>query len=350
MNKAAFKELLQRYLANNCSDVERKLVEGFYDLLGEDQDVGIENLAILEDKMWDRIKDETHLHKKDSTEDIIKFLPLKPWYRKSVWRVAASILVLLGVGFTWVQFQSFKQNYSEDRVLASQNTITNTTQIPMDVMLEDSTKVSLYPESQLNISLAFSKHNKREVFLTGEALFDVSKNPEKPFLVQTGDLITRVIGTSFKITSNSHDDNIEVAVLSGKVSVYNNDVQKKQEKKNNGVVLTPNQKVIYHLENKQFVMSVVDEPLLLSIGKTNDSLPTTFIYDETPIEEVLQQLEKNYGIQIEVIENERFFDCPLTANLSEQSLFNKLEMICTSLNATYEVKGTTILISGRGCH
>jgi len=146
-------------------------------------------------------------------------------------------------------------------------------------------------------------------------------------------VVTKVIGTSFKINSKSAKKNVEVEVLSGKVSVYNKDIQKQKKKTNNGVVLTPNQKVTYHAENKQFVTAVVDEPVLIETDR-KDTAPQAkldFIYDETPIELVLAQLEENYGLKIEVVENERFSNCPLTANLSKQSLYNKLEMICTSL-------------------
>ena len=208
----------------------------------------------------------------------------------------------------------------------------------------------LYPNSSLSKPFAFEDSDKREIHLTGEAIFDVTKDASKPFYVHTRDVVTRVIGTSFKIT-DLRDDNIGVEVLSGMVAVYNDENQEAKEdgQIGNGVVLTPNQKVTYYTENKQFVTSVVADPILIKDEKKEAEVPS-FIYDETEIEIVLSDLEQNYGIQIEVVENERLSRCPLTADLTGQSLYDKIEMICVALNASYEVKGTTILINGRGCN
>jgi len=302
MEKEAFKNLLKRYLANSCSEKERLLVEGWYDLIGEEKRLTVENFDDLEDKIWNQVKGKTFSDDKDNEEDRAKIFPLRPWYQRTSWRitsiVAASVLFLMVGNHFWLQpssTNSISQLDRDQELLASEKTIFNDGQKHKIVWLEDSTKVSLFPNAKLNIPIAFSDDDKREVFLTGEAIFDVTKNPAKPFLVHTGEVVTKVIGTSFKINSKSAKKNVEVEVLSGKVSVYNKDIQKQKKKTNNGVVLTPNQKVTYHAENKQFVTAVVDEPVLIETDR-KDTAPQAkldFIYDETPIELVLAQLEEN---------------------------------------------------------
>jgi len=254
MDKAAFKDLLERYLANNCSEKERLLVEKLYDLLGEDKRSVIDDLDSMEDAIWNRIKEKTDFNQEDKGGSTGKLSPRRIGRPKTYLRIAASILLLVTAGLIWFQFQSGDDTeIAEKKTPASQNIIANNEQKPMHIWLEDSTKVTLSPKSRLDIPTAFSEQDKREVFLKGEAIFDVTKDASKPFLVYTGEVVTRVIGTSFKITSDSNNQNdVEVAVLSGKVSVYNKNVEKKQKKVNNGVVLTPNQKVTYHAENKQF--------------------------------------------------------------------------------------------------
>ena len=76
--------------------------------------------------------------------------------------------------------------------------------------------------------------------------------------------------------------------------------------------------------------------------------PETFEFDDAPIAQVLDKIEKVYGIDIE-LENDKLNACPLTADITQQPLYTKLDIICATINGKYEVKGTTILISGKGC-
>lgn len=348
MNKVEFKDLLKRYLSNDCSDSERLLVEGWYDILGDKQELAIGDLAELEERIWHSVSTKTTLLDKEKATGITaRIFQLRPWYRRPEFRIAASCLLLIVAGFGNWYFQSKANAFLDNEKIVFQSTIQNTTNKPMDAWLEDSSKVVLSSGSELNIPVAFADNEKRIVYLKGEAVFDVTRNPNKPFLVYTGEVVTRVLGTSFRIVHTGKKQDIEVEVLSGKVSVYNKDIEKNKQKRNNGVVLTPNQKVTYHVKNKHFVTSVVDNPVLLKKAKTKKNAPS-FIYNETSISTVILDLEQNYGVQI-IVANERFNDCPLTANLANQTLFNKLDMICTSLNATFDVQGTTILVNGRGC-
>ncbi len=345
MNKVEFKDLLKRYLTNECTNSERLIVEGWYDLLGDDKELELGDLKTLEEQMWNKVHARTlKLEQPDDSSASLSPFRVKPWYQRQVWQIAATVLFLIAMGGGWFYTNSNLPKINIEEKIVYQNTIFNNTKKPMDTWLEDSSKVTLYAGSRLDIPTAFAENVNREVQLTGEAIFDVTRNPSKPFLVYTGEVVTRVLGTSFRIVHKGEKENIEVAVLSGKVSV---DIKDKKQQKNSGVVLTPNQKVTYHVDKQHFTTSVVDNPVILKSKKEKKTVPN-FIYDETPIEVVIEDLEQNYGIQI-VLDNERFNQCPFTANLSEETFTNKLNFICTSLNATFDVKGTTILIRGRGC-
>jgi len=334
MNKVEFKNLLKRYLSDDCTEREQLLVEGWYDWLGTENELEIENMAALEDEIWNRVKTKT-IQPLTEEKGVRDFQPLRKWHQRPMLRIAASILFLLVSGFYMLQYINSSNFNQPTTQLADNNILTNFSTTKKVYWLADSSKVTMFPNSQLEIPLAFAKHSKREVHLKGIAIFDVTKNPLKPFLVHTGEVVTRVLGTSFKIVHTKQKENIEVEVLSGKVSVYNKTIL---AKKDNGVVLKPNQKVTYYTDDKHFVKAVVDNPILLN-HSTKKASPINFVYKDTPIELVLQELEKNYGIEI-VVDNERFKDCPLTADLKDQPLFIKMEMICTSLNATFEVQGT----------
>jgi hypothetical protein len=126
--------------------------------------------------------------------------------------------------------------------------------------------------------------------------------------------------------------------------VYENKEQLKLDEvqqKSNGVIITPNQKVTYYQEERHFVTSIVDQPV--PVPKESKKEETHFNYNETPLYKVLNDLEDTYELEI-ILENDKIKNCLFTGDLTAQNLFNKLEGICLVFNATYEVKGTRILL------
>jgi transmembrane sensor len=341
-SRKAFGKLLQKYLEGKCSELEKALVEQWYELIDEEprQNYTEKEWETLQYKLWRKIEEESFEPADASPETTTGFGFWRP-YRVGI---AASVTLLLGIGAWWYLN---KQN-SQSAIVSSQQSkseftsMDNTSAKPIRIDLEDGSSVTLSPHSQLQYPNHFAA-NKREVQLTGEALFEVSKNPEKPFYVITDKLVTKVLGTSFYVRTVEATKKVEVEVLTGKVSVY------EKEKVNNvnpGVVLTPNHKVTFFTAEKHFITGLVEKPLPQIQAITKQ--PETFEFDDAPIGEVLNKLEKVYGIDIE-LENDKLSTCPLTADITQQPLFTKLDIICATINGKYEVKGTTILISGKGC-
>ena len=260
------------------------------------------------------------------------------------WAVAASILIvsIIGIGIYWQQ--QAKNEYVIENTDPNKSTIYH---------LTDGTTVTLKGKSQLEVATDFN-HQTRTVTLRGEAFFEVAHNADKPFLVLTGDVVTKVLGTSFTVKStllgvNTEGvKNVEVEVTTGKVSVFKKDAaSKKGAAPEKGVILTPNQKVTYLIKDEHFVVGIVAKPIVVKEAEKQPEL-LQFKFEETPLSDVIAQLEKVYGIKI-VLSNDKMNDCPMTANLSKQPLFGKLDLICAILKASYEVQGTQILITGRGC-
>lgn len=165
-------------------------------------------------------------------------------------------------------------------------------------------------------------------------------------------MVTRVLGTSFNIKMNKETRQVEVAVRTGRVEVYENKPAEKvvPSKKDNGVILLPNQKVIYDQDTRHFVSSLVDDPLPLTVELRNKKNKVeSFVFEETPLKTVLESFEKTYGIEI-VVENENLYNCLFTGDVSQQNLYTRLNIICQSVQASYETEGTKILIKGSGCN
>jgi hypothetical protein len=98
-----------------------------------------------------------------------------------------------------------------------------------------------------------------------------------------------------------------------------------------------------------FVTGLVAQPALPEKGQEQPNIKIPdFLFKDTPLLQIVDALEKAYGIQM-VLSNDALQWCNLTADLSKQPLYEKLDLICSAINAHYEIKGTTILITGRGC-
>ncbi len=337
-SRKAFGKLLQKYLDGNCSDSERELVEQWYELIDEEprQNYTGQEWEALEYKLWQKLEQRIF-----ETEEAPSAFSFWRTYRVGI---AASVTVLLGIGGWWYLAKQDNQptNTTIQAPVNELKLVDNTSSRPIKIALEDGSTVTLSPHSQLHYPKHFAV-NKREVNLRGEALFEVSKNPERPFFVITDKLVTKVLGTSFYVRTVEAKQKTEVEVLTGKVSVYE---KEHEDNHNRGVVLTPNHKVTFFAVEKHFITGLVAKPLPLI--KPINNRPETFEFDDAPISQVLEKLRKVYGIEI-VLENEKLNDCPITADITAQPLYTKLDIICATINGRYEVKGTTILISGKGC-
>ena len=216
----------------------------------------------------------------------------------------------------------------------------------MKIILQDSSFVVLTPGSKLSFPFNFDV-NKREVFLSGKGFFSVSEDVDRPFFVNTGEVITRVLGTSFWIDNSLENQDIEVIVKTGKVTVYERKNENATASKiSNGLILNANHKATFMSSNRIFKTSIVDRPVVLPME--GESQKFIFEYNDVPLKEVLDQLESAYGINIELDRN-TLKTCSLTANLSKKELFSQLEIICAAIQGSYEIIGSTILITGKGC-
>jgi len=277
---------------------------------------------------------------------------LKPIWRRIFWPVAASVLFFVALGW-WYQASSHftvPKNHLETAPVFSNSNRDfiekrNLDTIIQKVILNDGSTVTLYPYSILRYPKEFDSA-KREVYLAGKAFFDVVKNVKKPFWVYTDHVSTQVLGTSFLVNAIKNKD-ISVEVKTGKVSVYTRKDQERAKqnlyKESVGVVLTPNQKVDYSTQEARLLKSIVEQPVALI-----NLPPTDFIFDEKPVSEAFSLLERMYGITV-IFDNNAMENCYLTANLSGESLFKKLDLICKITHATYEKTDAQIIIHSEGC-
>ncbi|WP_025761224.1 FecR family protein [Dyadobacter tibetensis] len=333
MDRKNFAELLSRYLAGKASATEKKVVEQWYALLEEDpRKLQEEEWVALEKRLWSKLEESAGLAQmKVSSRESGTFIRNLALYLS-----AACVAIALIVGYTRL-FSSSELGQLEEGQVA----ITNEKSIEMRVLLEDGSVVLLSPGAELRYPEHFPTH-QRVVTLLGEAFFEISENANRPFLVNAGKITTKVLGTSFRVKA-AGKSKVEVSVRTGKVSVFQQAKLSSNDsrRKNNGVILTPNHQATFLPEQEVFVTELVANPLPLQHD-------VSFVFDDIALAEILHRIEKAYAINFE-LEKDKLGACPLTANLSNRGLYAQLDLICAAIQGSYELKGTTILISGKGC-
>lgn len=345
--RKGFLKILQRYMDNTAAPEEKRVMDFWYDSI--DNEVGEPDHAYrknLEEKLWLRIKSETTGEK--ALPDPVK----RRWWESSALKMASAAAVLFVLGFIYYtsdyrKLASFPVKGISAETFASLSHTENNTATTRLVQLKDGSTVTLDPGASLYYPESFAS-DKRVVYLVGNGFFDIAKNPEKPFLVYSEDIVTKVVGTSFTIRKDKISGNVEVAVVTGKVIVEKSahstaDFKPGEE----GVVLTPNKKVIYLAESEQYVTGLVESPVLVQ-HQEEFVKPEAFNFEEAPLSSVIEKLEKAYGVEIEVT-NKSILNCPITADLTQESLFPKLEIINALLNTKSAVEGTSVILSGGEC-
>jgi transmembrane sensor len=358
LNKEKFIILLEKYASGKILPEERTelficITSGMYDDLVLQHIENSLRVPNIEGVDLSPQRSADILHKIIFSEKQNSKLMSKTSVKVKIIRWAVAAAVLGAIAFSAYFINNTKNNEPDSNVSFAKYMLEkdNTSGHPLKIEMEEGSIITLQPGSSIHYPPHFLP-DKREVFLTGEAFFEVSKNASRPFYVYNKNIVTHVLGTSFNIKMNNETKQVEVSVRSGKVEVYENHSggETATGKKNNGVILLPNQKVIYDRDTRQFVPSLVDVPLPIIDESGNHQAPVEkFVFEETALKTVFGSLEKSYGIDI-VVENENIYKCQFTGDVSRQDLYTRLDIICQAVQASYEVKETKILIKGKGCN
>jgi len=338
MNRENFNSLLQRYLSGQCTESERRYVESWFEATQqtEVQDLDLSQQALLRDKLWNSIEGKLDTHTKQ--------LPSFNYWRIS--RIAAA-LVLFGAGlFSFSYYLRSPSDAQTIAVLSSKAemvTISNGDSTVREVKLKDGSKVLLHPGSEILYPVTFG--SLREVYLTGEAFFEIEKDPAHPFLVHAGEVTTRVLGTSFLVQAYREQKEIKVAVTSGRVSVLSKSAESffKLWTSTKEVILTPNQQLVYNRHEKTSQTQLVNNPRMLVPDASKE-----LVYTNEPVTKLFKTLEKIYGVTIQ--HDEKIMaNCTITTEMTSEGLFERMDVICHVLNASYSVNGTMIVVESTGC-
>lgn len=290
-------------------------------------------------KIWSRINQT--LKVEEVSQETVE---LRLWQRPFI-KWVACIIILFGIGsLVWTSNPDGQVSYHD--LLTSfdaQSTLIeriNTSDIPLKVQLEDGSVIVLEKNSKLSYPVHFNK-NSRTVILSGDAFFEIAKDPNKPFYVYANEIVTKVLGTSFRIRAFDNDEKLFVKVSTGRVSVFNQRRINLSDPETNGLVLVPNQQAIYNRSDENLSKKLVESPVVIA-----KESPTEF--NEAPINKVFDAIENRYGIKI-IYNEEVLASCTITTKLIDKSLYDQLDLICKIIAGTYKEVDSQIVIESQGC-
>lgn len=272
----------------------------------------------------------------------------RQFWQTNAFKYAASLAVLVGLAWLWVTKQPDHQVNYRDLIAvieekSPRNEVTNEDQPTKKILLEDGTTVHLKKGSRLSFPVHFET-KRREVVLSGEAFFEVAENPAKPFYVYANELITKVLGTSFSVSALENGKQVTVKVQTGRVSVFKQNRIDIADPETKGLLLLPNQQAVFNRTNEVLNRSLVEIPI--PIMTQTPLIKRQF--DEVPVAKVFEELEKLFGVEIRYNED-TLSGCILTTTISDDSLYDQLEVICRTIDASYKEIDAQIIIESKGC-
>ncbi|RDB03879.1 FecR family protein [Runella aurantiaca] len=298
----------------------------------------------------DEIKIELNRLSEARSPKEITFIPLLN--RITYWKQAVAAVIVIGlVGFLYTvlktnltspaAYELRKSEWGEQLV-----EIDNKGTAQKIITLPDGSLVTLYPKSRLSYPKTFVT-SQRTVNLSGAAFFNVTKNPKRPFLVYANELVTKVLGTSFTVRAFDKDAKVEVIVKTGKVSVFS---AKDANAETNtpaltGLILTPNQQVVFDRKALNMTKTLVGLPAPVIAPEEQKS---TFTFINTPVNEAFEKLSNAYGVTI-VHDPAVLKGCEISAEFTDESFYEQLDLICKAIDARYEVANAQIVIYSKGC-
>lgn len=219
-----------------------------------------------------------------------------------------------------------------------QEVVYNTLKVPygkrFKLTLSDGTVVSLNSGTTLKYPEQFGINGKRNVYLTGEAFFEVAKDKEHPFIVNANQVDIEVLGTKFNVSAYPENPTVNGTLLEGSIQMYEAD------NKQNAVLLKPNQMATWQNNSKKITTKEVD-PSFYSAWTKGE-----LAFKDTPFSTIAKIIQRTYDVEIinenTVLARQNFTG---TIKISESSVENILELLKRDTPFNYSIKGNTITIT-----
>jgi transmembrane sensor len=330
LNKTELKYLLHKQAQNTLTPDEQQRLDEWYEAFDTTQKNLVtfrdeEHEQLIRQRLLNRII-ESDFDEKTDGQKRIKFLNI--WHWSSV---AAVFLLVIGAAWFWKS--SLSNGQSTEKILS----FTTTQGQLRQITLEDGSQIWLNAGSKLSYPEHFSISH-RDVYLDGEAYFDVKHDASKPFVVHTDRLTTSVLGTAFSVTAYKDIPTEAVTLIRGKVQVaHGHEVLG---------FLTPDKRIEYNINTNKSRLYNVDAASLVSwkAGKLQ--------FEDQDMQDISARLGRWYGYSFK-FENTHIKNCRYTASFNNRiPLKNLLKVMKEISLVKYQIDTTqkTVTFLGTGCN
>jgi len=336
MNKDRILELMTRKLSGEATPEElRELQDG----LISDAEAG-ERGKIL-DQFWSRRDDETHPSVEENLRKVLGRLQLpatavkmdRPVRRISRWmKVAAAVLILLGIGTIAYLRRPVSTEGATVASLMEKHNAKGTKSI---IQLPDGSKIWLNADSKLKYPEVF-KGATREIYLNGEAFFDVAKSTNRPFIIHLANGTVQVLGTSFNVRAYDNESVVETSVATGRIAFIPK--YRTSRQKQDTVFLAPDHKVSYTFTKEELSTSI-------TAGKEDKAWTEgKLIFRSLTMQQIAMELERNFGKKVIFLDDgpKEFI---FTGSFENNSLDEIMYYLSRTKNFNYKITNSELLIA-----
>ncbi|ODS83180.1 MAG: hypothetical protein ABS46_07075 [Cytophagaceae bacterium SCN 52-12] len=288
--------------------------------------------------LWNRIEENIEGREEGQLRSWRVFVSRYWWVAATLVLIAGSVLRMYrdtaaegdaGAGVEVAQKSRFEEIVNDRKSV-----------FPVD--LPDGSTVLLASASRVSYDLHdFGTNGKREIHLSGEAFFEVVPNRESPFYIYTSGFTTKVLGTSFNVRAFPDDEQAEVVVRTGRVTVFAPGISGLKGTEQGGEIVNPDERIVLDRNKMQLSLEKLEKPEI-----PDEQL--LHFFDDKPVSDIFDMLEKAYDIRIRYPDN-LLSDCRITASFVNETLYEKIRLICKGLGATYKVVDGEIVIDSEGC-
>ncbi len=253
----------------------------------------------------------------------------QPVLSTTLLKIAAVLVLVLGAG--WLSYHLLNPNHKDFEAIAA-------TDQKVFKVLADGTRIWLNKQTTITYNQDFGKH-QREIFLNGEAYFDVVKNSDVPLFIHAGDIDIEVKGTAFNVNAYRETYQVQVALVRGAIAVTD------RQNAAHSVLLKPNEKLVFSpktiMQSESNFQVMVIKPNVLSreISWTTD----TVVFNKEKLRDLALRLEKKYDVKIdiksEVLKEKRF-----SGTFTNQTIQQALDALKLSYPFTYSINNRLVVI------
>lgn len=262
-------------------------------------------------------------------------------------KYAVAAAVMVGV-LVWALKSATRREFPPV-TLAAVNQYVNEAGQRQQILLPDGSRVTLNAASNMRLGEHFQE-GKRDIYLEGEAYFDVTPDAARPFTVYMKDASIRVLGTSFNARSYTGEDYTETVLIKGSVEIT-------LKKENKTIRLQPSQKLLYKAASPdsvvQMATSVQDKKYLavtpLTIDPKDSSvaevawMDNKLVFFDEPLDQLARRLERWYGIKIR-IENQDMKQLRFSGTFEKEDLPKVLQVLQLTMPFHYRKESDSVIV------